>query len=137
MPTPIPAACGELTKPLTACVKASHRVGCTIGLGGISQALSAAGQFIEPDLSSMMKMSDGIEFESDACVEHASPPPVPVLVPAPVGPPVPVVRMPAMVLPVPVEMPPVWVPLPEPPVSVPEPPLLNTEELPSLPQPPD
>jgi hypothetical protein len=106
-------------------------------LGGVSHMLSDAGQFIEPDLSSMMKMSDGIELESEFCVAHASPPrpPVPELPPV-VIPPVPVVMMPVPVLPVPVELPPVMVP--DPPVMEPVlPEFPNTEESPLLPQPPD
>jgi hypothetical protein len=79
-----------------------------------------------------MKMSLGIELESDAWAAHASPttPPVPELVPLP-----PVIVPPDWVPPemllvsvLPVIVPPVW----DPPVSVPEPDS-NTELLPLLP----
>src|SRR5262249_54476507 len=130
-------------KPLTACVNASHRVGCVKGpIPGFSHPVSTAAQFMDPDLSSMMKMSLGIELLSDTCVAHASPPRPPVMVlpvmvlPVTV-PPVcePPVMMPASVLP------PVWVRppvcVPEPPVRLPLPEFWNTEESPLLPQPPD
>src|SRR4051812_31801763 len=62
MPTPVPALVGALTNAVIACVTASQRVGCTgvAPIGNLSQALSDAGQSIEPDLSSMMKMSTGM-----------------------------------------------------------------------------
>src|SRR4051812_34147130 len=59
IPTPMPVLEGAATNPLTALVKASHRVGWTMGVGGSVQASSAAAQFIDPDLSSMMNTSTG------------------------------------------------------------------------------
>src|SRR5258708_5966895 len=121
---------GAVTKLCTACVNASQRVGCMSIIGGASQFESAAGQFIEPDLSSMMKMSLGMELESDAWAAHASPPrlPVPELVPPVIVPPDWVPPEMLLVSVLPVIVPPVWVP----PVSVPEPDS-NTELLPLLP----
>src|SRR5215468_10215167 len=103
------------------------------GIIGASQFESAAGQFIEPDLSSMMKMSLGIWLLSDFCSAHPSPtPPVPELVP------VPPVSVPVFVPMVPVDwVPPVWEPpvrVPDPPVSPPVP-VSNVELLPLPPQP--
>src|SRR5579859_7006483 len=135
MPTPMPALPGAPTKACTAWVNASQRVGCMMGLGGFSQFESAAGQLIDPDLSSMMKMSLGTWLESDVCSAHPSPTlPVPELVPVPTS--VPVCEPPVLVLFVPVWVPPDC----EPPVSVPDPPVSppvpvsNVELLPLLPQ---
>src|SRR5262245_33375377 len=60
MPTPIPVLSGALMNVFTVMVKASHRVGITSGIGGVWQASLFAGHCIEPDLSSMTKMSVGI-----------------------------------------------------------------------------
>src|SRR5260221_628523 len=84
MPTPMPLLAGAMAKPLMAIVTASHRVGCLMPNGGRSHSSSFVGHCIEPDLSSMMKMSDGSAALSLDCTAQAASgvrPPVP---PAPV-----------------------------------------------------
>src|SRR5262245_55427942 len=55
---PTPAAWGDATKVLMAVLTASQRKG-GIGVTGFSHVSSFAGQFIEPDLSSMTNTSSG------------------------------------------------------------------------------
>src|SRR5229473_6179339 len=72
-PAPIPGAGGALMNPLIASVTAVHLVGGTAPpLGGLSQAVSAAEQFMEIDLSTMMKRSTMTGVLSLSSAAHAA-----------------------------------------------------------------
>src|SRR5438128_103964 len=64
MPMDMPAAAGETTSDVTAVLIASHLVGWTIGMAGVSHASSACAQFIDADRSWRMNTSVAIGLAS-------------------------------------------------------------------------